>query len=220
MRTRIIADEVFYPSGDGQPMAETGIHVQAIILLHQALQDFFQSRPDVFIASDMFWYYLQGTRKRIAPDVMVVPGVGDHQRRSFFSWKEPETPAVVFEMASAKTWKKDLTVKYRRYESLGVREYFIFDPEDRYLEQPLIGFRLNRSKYRRIRREMASDLGFRMQVEGTMLRLIDDQTGQQVPTRAEAIVTERSKTAAEKARADALEAEVQRLKMLLGEGSP
>ncbi|MGL5095583.1 MAG: Uma2 family endonuclease, partial [Planctomycetia bacterium] len=91
--------EIDYPSSDGQPMAETGIHVQAIILLHQALEDFFQGRPDVFIASDMFWYWKEGdSTEKTAPDVMVVPGVGNHDRRSYFSWEEGgAVPAVVFE---------------------------------------------------------------------------------------------------------------------------
>ena len=32
---------VHYPSGDGKPMAETWLHVRAIMWLHQALEDFF-----------------------------------------------------------------------------------------------------------------------------------------------------------------------------------
>lgn len=230
MRTRIIADEVLYPSGDGQPMAETGIHVQAIILLHQALQDFFKNRPDVFIASDMFWYYEEGNRKaRIAPDVMAVPGVGNQQRRSFFSWKEPEIPAVVFEMASKKTWRADLNEKYKRYQSLGVKEYFIFDPEDLYLDRPLLGFRLIRSLYRPIKRtgdETVSDLGFWLRPEGRMLRLTNGRTQQPILTRseavdkaeakayraAEAVAAAKAELRAEKVRADALAAELAKLK--------
>lgn len=136
----------FYPSSDGESMAETPIHVQAIHLLHEALEDFFRHRPDVFIASDIFWYWKKGNRKtRISPDVMVVPNVAQRQiyeRRSFFSWIENAQPAVVFEMASPGTWKKDLGSKYATYEKLGVEEYFIFDPEFLYLDEPLLGFRL------------------------------------------------------------------------------
>ena len=94
--------EIDYPSGDGQPMAETGIHVQAIVWLHQALQDFFHDRHDVYIASDQFWYWEEGNvNARVAPDVMVVPGVGGHLRRSYFSWREGSVPAVVFEPSFA-----------------------------------------------------------------------------------------------------------------------
>ncbi len=197
MSTGASTTEVFYPSGDGEPMAETGIHVQAIVMLHQALQDFFADRTDVFIASDMFWYYQEGNPEgRIAPDVMVVPGVGNHQRRSFFSWEEPAIPAVVFEMASAKTWKLNLNRKYQRYEKLGVKEYFVFDPEDLYLEQPLLGFRLHGGSYRPVRRKglfYRSQLGFSLKVEGTMLRVIDTATSQPILTRAEAVNASESK---------------------------
>lgn len=204
-----------YPASDGQPMAETGIHVQAIIHLHQALQDFFADRPDVFVASDMFWYWKEGATDdahRTAPDVMAVEGVGNHQRRTFNSFDEGgAVPAIVFEMASRDTWRDDENDKYRQYEQLGVREYVMFDPEGLYLSSPIKAYRLNNSAYRRIYQragEFQSELGFRMRAEGTMLRLIDAETGEPIPTREE-------KAAAEKRRADSLQAEVDRLKALL-----
>ena len=42
--TSDVEDGVHYPSSDGKPMAETGIHVTAILLLYQALEDFFRGR--------------------------------------------------------------------------------------------------------------------------------------------------------------------------------
>lgn len=228
-----------YPSSDGQPMAETGIHVRAIELLHQALEDFFRGRPDVFIAADMYWYWKEGDNDaKHAPDVMVVPGVGNRDRRSFFSWEEGgAVPAAVFEMASQGTWKKDEDEKYQMYEALGVREYFLFDPEALYLSTPLKGYRLNGTAYRRLHpREglIDSELGFRLRPEGTMLRLIDGATGNPIPTRtewaeravrmaeqAERVAVQAERLAAqEKARADALQAEVERLKRLIGGENP
>src|SRR5689334_24504147 len=92
MATAASTSTIIYPSGDGKPMAETWLHVRAIMWLHQALEAFFQGRPDVFIASDIFWYWEEGNPSaRIAPDVMVVPGVqprDPRERRSLFSWKE------------------------------------------------------------------------------------------------------------------------------------
>ncbi len=224
-----------YPSSDGKPMAETGIHVQTILMLHAALQDFFKDRPDVFIASDMFWYWELGNPKaRTAPDVMIVPGVGNHHRRSFFSWEENgAVPRVVFEMASQSTWKKDLKSKRARYRKLSVPEYVIFDPEALYLPEPLMGFQLKGTRY--IRMPLAADgslgcsLGFRVRPEGIMLRLIDAVTGEPFPTQAEQAAAAEANAAAaeanaaaaeanaaaEKARADALAAEVERLKALL-----
>lgn len=220
---------IFYPSGDGEPMAETGIHVRAIELLHQALEDFFRDRPDVFTAADMFWYWKEGdAESKVAPDVMVVPGVGCHDRRSFFSWEENgAVPAVVFEMASENTWREDLGTKFWRYEELGVREYFLFDPEGLYLVPVLQGFRLNRSAYRRLLSSddvLESELGFKLRAEGQMLRLIDSRTGQPILTRAEAVEratqladAEQRRADAEQQRANALQAEVDRLRAMLGQ---
>jgi Uma2 family endonuclease len=217
-------------------MAETGIHVQAIIHLHQALQDFFADRPDVFIASDMFWYWKEGATDdahRTAPDVMVVEGVGGHQRRTFNSFDEGgAVPAIVFEMASRSTWQDDEEDKYELYEKLGVREYVLFDPEGLYLSSPIKAYRLNNSAYRRIYQrggEYQTDLGFRMRAEGTMLRLINARTGLPILTRAEQVEVARGladeamrkadevqrRAEQEKQRADALQAELDRLRAQL-----
>jgi Uma2 family endonuclease len=221
MSSATVKPDVEYPSGDGQPMAETPVHVDAIMLLHQALEDFFRGREDVFIASDIFWYWEEGNPDaRISPDVMVALGVprkGLRDRNSFFSWEENgAVPSVVFEMASAGTWREDLGGKFWRYEELGVREYFLFDPQARHLVPPLQGFRLNRTAYRRLLADddvLESELGFRLRAEDTMLRLIDAKTGRPVPTRAEAVERE-------KRRADGLAAEVERLKALLNRQGP
>ena len=205
-----ISTEIDYPESDDEPMAETPIHVEAIILLHQAFQDYFRDRPDVFVASDIFWYWQEGNRDVcISPDVMVVPGVVPREvgeRRSFRSWEEGgAVPAVVFEMASRGTWRDDRVKKLRKYESLGVSEYFIFDPDAKYVVPPLIGFRLRNGVYTPIDEvepdTLASELGFHLRPEGLMLRLIDGKTGQPIPTRLERAIT--------------LEAEVERLRALL-----
>jgi Uma2 family endonuclease len=204
-------------------MGETAYHVRAIHLLFQALEDFFRDRPDVFVAADMFWYWREGDPSAvIAPDAMVVPGVGRHDRRSFLSWEEGgAVPTAVFEMASQNTWREDLEEKFDRYEELGVREYFLFDPEGLYLVPVLQGFRLRGSAYRRLRSpdgDLESELGFKLRAEGRMLRLIDAATESPIPTRAERAELaeqERHRADQEKARADALQAEVERLKGLL-----
>ena len=236
------ATGIEYPSSDGQPMAETWLHVRAIMWLHQALEDFFHCRSDVFIASDIFWYWEEGNRSTcISPDVMAVPGVpprDPRERRSFFSWEEGgAVPAVVFEMASRSTVDEDLGPKFWRYEELGVREYFLFDPEGVHLVPVLQGFRLNRTAYRRLLATdevIESELGFKLRAEDSMLRLIDGRTGEPIPTRAERVDTEqrradaeqrradaeKSRADAEKSRADTLAAEVERLKKMLGGNAP
>ncbi|HXD89139.1 MAG TPA: Uma2 family endonuclease [Urbifossiella sp.] len=242
----IDADLVLYPSSDGQPMGETWIHVQTIMMLTQAMEVFFEKRSDALITSDMFWYWERGNKSAVvAPDVMVILGLKNPDppsRRSYFSWKEGGLiPAVVFEIASENTYEEDLDEKLALYERLGVPEYFLYDPEGFYLKPALQGFRLKQKKYRRIRTAaMESRLGFRLRGEGTMLRVIDAKTGKPIPSNAEireallktqsqavkqaqraAAETQRAaaeaqRAAAEKERADLLAAEVERLKQQLG----
>ena len=187
--------EIDYPSSDGQPMAETTLHVKAIILLLQALQDFFRNASDVFLAADLFWYWEEGNpNARKAPDVMVVKGVANQERRSFCSWQENNAiPCVLFEIASQGTWREDLYEKRRLYAELGVREYFLFDPEALYLRPALQGFRRNDhgiyvplepDTEDRLRSE---ELGVSLGVEGPILRLVNAATGQPVLTKDERI---------------------------------
>ena len=140
-------EEVEYPASDGQPMGETGIHVNAILLLFPELADALPTTD--FLAADMFWYWEKGQPKScVAPDVMVVKGVGRAHRRSFFTWREGGAiPCIVFEMASENTWREDMREKHQLYERLGVREYIVFDPEGEYLEPRLQGFRFVDGRY-------------------------------------------------------------------------
>jgi Uma2 family endonuclease len=216
-------DEIEYPASDGQPMAETGLHVQAILQLFVLFEDHLPATD--FIAADMFWYWEEGhPESRVAPDLMVVKGVGRTHRRSFFTWREGgAVPCIVFEMASEHTWYEDLWTKRPKYERLGVREYILFDPEGEYLRPRLQGFRLVEGRYQPIEpdaegRLRSEELGFLMRPEGLVLRLFDGITGAPVPTRLERLEQERLHAEQERRRADALAAEIERLKALLEQG--
>jgi Uma2 family endonuclease len=176
-------------------MAETPLHVRALILLFQALQDSLEALADVYVAADMFWYWEEGNpHARRAPDIMVVKGVGRVEQRSFFSWRENHAvPCFLVEIVSEGTWREDLYEKRRLYAELGVREYFLFDPEAAHLRPALQGFRLASSGVYvpleadaedRLRSE---ELGLYLRAEGGMLRLIEAATGQQVLTKDERI---------------------------------
>ncbi len=201
-----------YPSSDGEPMAETGTHVESIILLHQAVRDFFGDESDVLVASDQFLYLQEGTERRRAPDVMIVPGVGRAPVDRYCPWEHDDViPAAVFEFSSAATVDVDLNGKFRDYAALGIPEYFLFDPQGIHLTPPFQGYRLRAGTYRPIRRAsgmLESRLGFKMRPEGIILRLYDATTGQRILTRAE-------RAEAERQRADSLEAKVARLQALL-----
>ena len=53
-------DDRLYPSSDGAPVGETDWHIWALILLREALEDWFAQRLDVYVASDLFLYYVEG----------------------------------------------------------------------------------------------------------------------------------------------------------------
>jgi Uma2 family endonuclease len=221
------ADDVLYPASDGQPMGETDWHIWALILLREGLDDFFADQADVFVGSDMFLYYVEGhPSKNTAPDSMVVKGVARAKefRRTFKTWVEKAVPRTIFEIASEDTWRKDLVDKRLLYERLKVAEYFVFDPEARFVKPPLRGFRLRAGKYQALTPAAdgsltSKELGLRLFLEGHMLRLIDARTGEPVLTRQERADQEKQRADREKQRADqekqradALAAEVARLR--------
>src|SRR5262245_48656677 len=209
-----------YPDSDGRPMGDTDFHNIALMLLRQALEDFFASREDVYVGANLVMYYEEGNPKaRRDPDGLVAKNTaGKHRRRSFRVWEEKVVPCTLFEMASKDTWRVDLHEKPQLYAGIGVKEYFLFDPEGCYLDPVFRGFRTVKGKP--VPMTLAADgslvskqLGLRLRPEGEMLRLIDLKTGEPILTRAE-------RAEQEKQRAEELEAEVRRLKALLGENGP
>ena len=209
-----------YPASDGQPMAETGVHVKAIIAIVSMLWAYFRRRSDIYIGGDMFWYYEEGNpQKRLAPDVFVAFGVTTAERRSWLMWEEQKVPEVVFEITSRGTRAEDLGSKKGLYEWLGVQEYFLFDPLDEYLRPRLQGFRLLGGGYQPItfgNSELSSTLlGLTLYAEGDKLRFRDARTGEPLPLpteEANARQAEAEARAAAEARAVAAEEEVARLR--------
>jgi hypothetical protein len=142
---------------------------------------------------------------------MVVKGVSRRRRRIFQTWREKAVPCTVFEIASTFSYQDDTGPKLLEYATIGVKEYFVFDPEGEYLEPVLVGYRLQDSEY--VQLEPAADgsllsreLGLRLRPEGPMLRLLDAKTGEPIPTREEraaALAEENERLRAELARLQA-----------------
>jgi hypothetical protein len=201
-------------------MGDTDFHSFALVWLRDALQDFFAGL-DFYIAMNLLMYYEQGNPKgRRDPDILVAKGVGTHKRRSFRFWEEKKKPCTLFEISSKKTWKEDVGDKRLLYEQLQIPEYFLFDPEGKYLKPALQGFRLRKGNY--VPLKPAADgsltskqLGLRLVPEGEMLRLVDRKTGKPVPTRQERAEQEKQRALKAKQRADQLAEEVERLRALL-----
>lgn len=200
-----------YPESDGEPMAETDIHRNLMAELIAELESYFRDEPDVYVSGNLFIYYVEGNPgKRVAPDVFVVRGVGKHERRVYYLWEEGPAPEVVFEISSRKTWGDDLQRKWLLYARLGVKEYFLFDPEYDYLDEALVGYRLEDGQYTRMEvndgRLYSETLKLELVDTGKTLRLFNSQTGSFLPTRME---VEQARQQAEEARQQAEEARQQ-----------
>ncbi len=212
------ADEVFYPSSDGKPMAENMWQAKAIM---NAAGDLGAALPTALVAADILMYPEEGNKdNKIAPDVLVGLGLGTHNRSSYFVWVEGKPPDWVLEVASPSTQKKDRDHKRCRYAAIGVPEYWMFDPKgDVYPPGTprLQGLKLADGKYmplpwqlakggRTIRSEV---LGLDVRVDGELLRF-REAAGRDIPHRNEIeAAAGRAEAQAVRAQAAAGQAEAQ-----------
>jgi Uma2 family endonuclease len=220
-----------YPTSDGKPMAETDRHRLIMVDLIDVLKGHFAGRPDTYVSGNLLLYYdPKNKRKHLSPDTFVVFGVPDHERLNYLTWEEGKCPDVVFEITSSSTQAEDTRKKFEKYRDvLKVREYFLFDPFEDYLDPSMQGYRLRAGQYVAIQpkagRLPSQLLGLHLEREGSTLRLWNPTTGAWLPSVAEreAAAAEREAAAAE--REAALQAEVARLRAALaqkasGNGKP
>ena len=136
------APEIFYPYSDGEPLAESYDHLYVIMTTLAMLLAHLKGQQATVLA-DQFLYYAQGfPRLRVTPDVMVIFNVPPGGRDNYKIWEEGQSPSVIFEMTSPGTRSKDDVEKKNLYESLGVTEYWQFDPRGEWIPEQLRGYRL------------------------------------------------------------------------------
>lgn len=187
LNRHLVDDEDFYPYYSEEPVTESDVHRRAGVYLDKSLQRHFRDRPDVYVSANMFVYYQRGDRdeRKVSPDVFVCFGATKRDRKSYRTWEEGVAPQVVFEITSESSRLADQGDKRAKYTAMGVEEYYLFDPWGEWIP----------SQFRAYRREgdelvpqvtgesvISPRLGLRIQVEGTLLRLIDPQTGKPLPT--------------------------------------
>src|SRR5262245_19352317 len=125
-----------YPTSDGRPMAETDLHRDLMAALIETLKWWFREDPRTYVSGNLLVYYeKRNKRVHVSPDVFVVPEVGNHRRENYLLWEEGRGLDLVIELTSKTTMIEDIEEKYNLYvEKLGVKEYFLFDPEEEYLD--------------------------------------------------------------------------------------
>lgn len=132
----------------------------------------------------------------VAPDVFVVFGVGNKDRRSYKIWEEGDTPDFVLEITSKSTQKEDQETKPIIYAALGVREYFQYDPTGDYLNPRLQGSCLVEGNYQPITAttlpndllSVSSEvLRLELRLQSGELRFYDPATGEMLLTHEEQV---------------------------------
>lgn len=184
------ADDIEYPESDGKPMAETDAHMDLIVDLKFALRNFFHKKKDVYVSGCLMMYYVEGDpTKSVSPDVFVVKGVPKGQRRTYKIWQEGEAPLIVIEVSSRKTKREDFTSKMELYAELGVKEYYIFNPDYPKRRKPFNAYRLAGNQYVEVLvtggRVKSEVLGLELVDTGETLRLYNPKTRQFLATEFE-----------------------------------
>ena len=170
-------------------MAESPEHLALMIKIIPMLQVFFEDREDVFACGNQFLYYQEDDSKKCtAPDIYVLKGVAKRAKRpSIKTWVEKTAPCFVLELTSKTTAEEDQLVKKPIYHSIGVLEYFLFDPLNEYLPQQFMGYRLIAGQYEPLIPSadgglVSNQLQLRFVPDGQNLKVIDFRTG--VPLKA------------------------------------
>lgn len=213
--------------GDGEPL-ESDWHVAQINLLKELIRQVMAEggRTDFHVGGDNFVYYspeqawdvYQGRPYFRGPDVYWVGGVPPRRRKGWVSWEEGgRLPDLIVELLSPSTAHIDRNEKMDLYARVfRTSEYYLCAPGTGKLE----GYRLAGDLYRPMvpdgqGRLWSDQLGASLGLwHGIRENVIEDdwirlfrRDGSMIPTEAEAASQ----------RADEAEAEVRRLRSLLGE---
>jgi hypothetical protein len=171
------------------------VHRDAMFRHIELLQYLFRGQR-VYVSGDLLVYYEQGNNKKfIVPDAFVAKGITPRKRRIYKIWIEGKPPDAIIETTSRKTKRNDTIKKPALYARLGVKEYFLFDPEHDYLEPPLQGHRLIGNEYQRIVPDetdalVSEEFGLKLRLEDGIIQFYRTDTGERLLTAEERVARE------------------------------
>ena len=124
-----------YNPDDPEPMPdamEQEFVVSEILgIMHSRFTDF-KTRPDVFLSSNtILCYDPTNLNVRRQPDIYLAFGVDQgaiRRRRIYLPWEAGKPPDLALEVGSESTGAEDIRVKPSVYASIGIGEYWRFDP--------------------------------------------------------------------------------------------
>ncbi len=123
-------DDLLDPQ-EGDHVSEHTLHQSVVRKLCEILEELFvvRQRLDVLVGGNLKMLWRDPRIKKVAPDVVVIPGIDDPRkgRKSFDEKKERARPVFVLEVTSEATAKTDVGKKPRIYQQAAVAEYFVLD---------------------------------------------------------------------------------------------
>jgi Uma2 family endonuclease len=225
---RFLRDPTIYPTKDD--MGEGSLQRFIAELLRPLVERWLAAKGKLaFVGADQFVYWKQfDTRRQLAPDILVLPGVPPGSKVD--SWKIWETgivPSFALEVVSGDEYLKDYRDGPPFYDEMGVRELCVFDPEYQAKRSERLRFQVFRrlSKRGLVRVEATNEdrvrsriLGCHLRAVGedlgsTRLRLASGPSGEALfPTEGEARAEAEAALAASEAEVARLRAELRRLR--------
>ena len=187
--------EARFPDSDGRFLPENDTQAEAILSVRYALTRHYSGVEDVYLAGNLFVYYdADDDAVSVAPDVFVVLGTARGRRTSYKVWEEGKPPDFVLEVISPRSKDReptqDLVDKAGIYAAMGVREYFVYQPDPERRGYRLSGRRLWGRGYVELQpvRGPRAELELRSEVlslavwpVGVRLRLRDLESGRELP---------------------------------------
>ena len=216
-------EEIYYPETDGMPLPDGREQEPQYREAVSILEDRFKG-PRTFVSGNTFIYYVEGdASRRFAPDCYVVFDVdmtSIDRRNTYLVWEVGKSPDFAMEIGSRSTGGNDLGPKRDLYASLGIGEYWRFDPTGGdFYGEPLVGERLVDGEYVRFETRQEPDgriwghsptLGLDLNWTDGRLRFYDPVAEEWLENFPEAVTRANSAEAraeAAEARADSAEAE-------------
>jgi len=134
----------YYPHRDGDNLAESTLHADALIDLRVNLRTATAHLPRTYTGLDQLINYNKENRELVlAPDIYVLKETdikpGDNVK-SIRTW-EQGVPVFVVELVSDSSLKRDLGHKLRIYARIGVAEYLVWDPLEDHLKPKIQYYR-------------------------------------------------------------------------------
>lgn len=223
--------EIFYPTEDGKPLAESPDHFQVILNTFTVLAQYLQGQQAIVMANQFLYYIQHNPRARVAPDVMVIFDVTPSDRQNYKIWEERQTPKVVFEITSPGTRSEDTGFKYSIYEQMGVEEYWLFDPQGEWIPEKLRGYRLqdivvarsDETIYLPIKDSISQALQLRLAIEDKLIGFYRLSNGEKllIPDELlETVETQKVEMEAERSARIVAETEAQQEKLRIQQAIP